>query len=207
MYVWSTRAPPLHGRSAIVRCCGMLTPQFLLCLHRITGGIEQYCLEVATANGVETGTSDRVNVEFYVGQAWTTKRQFFHGAARGETRIATVNPRTRYTLAESTPTKIRLSMPDGGDGWAFWRIKFGGVIIHENPDGAGRPEYVTGSRFWIDGDSQANGIRASITIDIPSTFSSLVVFTKCTTFMLITVHNPRASRCLHLCMVLLRPHL
>ena len=181
MYVWSTRAPPLHCRSAIVHCCGRLTPQFLLCLHRITGGIEQYCLEAATANGVETGTSDRVNVEFYVGQAWTTKRQFFHGAARGETRIATINPRSRYTLAESTPTKIRFSI-DGGNGWAFWRIKFGGVIIHENPDGAGRPEYETGSRFWIDGDGVADStgmatttIPASITIDIPSTFSSLFI--------------------------------
>ena len=144
----------------------------------VLGGIvsiAQFCLEAATANGDKARTVDPVNVEFYVGQAWTAKQLFFHGAARDETRIAT------FTL-ESTPTKIRLSI-DGNNGWAFWRITFGGVIIHENPDGDGTPEYETGTRFWIDGpDAEAvsNGaasIPASITIDIPSsTFSAPFIY-------------------------------
>lgn len=131
----------------------------------LTGGIKQFCLEAATSNGENTGTSDSVNVEFYVGQAWSSKQLFFKGAAPDETRMAT------FTLTKSTATKVRLTI-DGGDGWAFWRIKFGGVIIHENPDGAVRPEYKTGSRFWIGGDSTDGQISpASIELDLSSTFS------------------------------------
>ena len=89
---------------------------------------------------------------------------FFTGTAVGETMSKTF-------ASVSAATKLRLSMPAGGNGWAFWRIRFGGITILESPDGAVQPPYLTGTRFWIDGEAtQGQTIPASIEIDVQCTF-------------------------------------
>ena len=121
-----------------------------------------------TANGKNADTPETVSVEFYVGQKWTAKQLFFNGTKGGEKMSNTFT-------SVSTATKLRLSI-DGTNGWAFWRIRFGGITILENLNeqfyGDRHPAYITGTRFWLDGDSESTGnkiIPASIEIDIQCT--------------------------------------
>jgi hypothetical protein len=131
-------------------------------------------LEATTAIGHGAQSNDQVGkfVEFYIGEIWTPPQLFFTGTARGETM------KKRFMAVEGA-TKIRLSI-DNIDAWGFWRIKFGGVTIHEFVGGAGAtpPGDVTlngiglnGAGFWLDGyhvDGQEG--PASIELDISSTF-------------------------------------
>ena len=108
-------------------------------------------------------------VEFYIGEQWSAKQLFFTGTALGKTMVK------RFPSAVGA-SKIRLSI-DNNDAWGFWRIKFGGVTIHEySGDAAERPPLEAkenGVGFWIDGNvggAEAPVGPSSIVINIPSTF-------------------------------------
>jgi hypothetical protein len=122
-------------------------------------------LEATTATRDFADSNAQINVEFYTGQGWSAPQLFFTGTAKGHTK------KKRFTSVEGA-TKLRLSA-DNTNAWGFWRIKFGGVTIHENPVGAEGGKYVTGTRYWIDnGNNDLEQIvPASIDIDIPGMFS------------------------------------
>jgi hypothetical protein len=125
-------------------------------------------LEATTADDAQSNDQVGKFVEFYIGEIWTAPQLFFTGTAQGDTM------KKRFNSVEGA-TKLRLSIV-GGDGWGFWRIKFGGIIIHEFAGGAGeRPPTLgltpTETGFWIDGNQDGNqAAPSSIEIDIPSTF-------------------------------------
>jgi hypothetical protein len=136
----------------------------------IPAGIE---LEASTSTGYccnctdcHAGTDDTVKVEFYIDHKWSTPQLFFDGVAEGKTM------KKRFTSVENA-TKLRLSIT-GTDGWAFWRITFGGVTILKNPGGAEVASYVSGTRYWIDGESyREQNIPSSIEINIPHSTTDL----------------------------------
>ena len=123
----------------------------------------------ATGNGAESSPEVGKFAEFYIGEQWSAKQLFFTGTAQGETMVK------RFPSAVGA-SKIRLSI-DNDDAWGFWRIKFGGVTIHEYSGAdAGRPPLeakLNGVGFWIDenvGGTEAPLAPSSIEINIPSTF-------------------------------------
>ena len=125
-------------------------------------------MEASTATGIGAASNAQVGkfVEFYIGEQWSAKQLFFTGTAQGETMVK------RFPSAVGA-SKIRLSI-DNDDAWGFWRIKFGGVTIHEFSSGASKmpsvKENLNGVGFWIDGEVKTASIApSSIVINIPST--------------------------------------
>lgn len=174
LHVPSTPVHAVHSTHRVPHTCCSLSHT-----HTITSTAAGIELEATTATRDNARSNSHVGkfVEFYIGEQWTAKQLFFTGTAQGETMVK------RFPSAAGA-SKIRLSI-DNDDAWGFWRIKFGGVIIHEYKGGAAKnpPENevgLNGIRFWIDGnvactlsDSCPDDSRpvapASIELDIPST--------------------------------------
>lgn len=169
-------AIPLSCRSPLRThtCC---SPSHTYTVASTADGIE---LEATTATGTGADSNSQVGkfVEFYIGGKWSAKQLFFTGTVEGETMVK------KFTSTVGA-SKIRLSI-DNDDAWGFWRIKFGGVVIHEYTGGAAeRPPAdavgLNGIRFWVDGnvactssnschDDSRPQAPSSIELDIPSTF-------------------------------------
>lgn len=138
--------------------------------------VKDLTLTVCCSKANNAGSNGEIFAEFEIDGAWTEKKTFFKGIAKGASKKAVF-------AGMAAATKVRLSMVSN-DGFGFWKLVADGgsgekEVIKDPKGEAGTP--YSKCRYWIDGNEHAD---TNVTFSLPATEASSIA--KLTTVKTIT---------------------